>query len=101
MNDFDFCFGILVGLVAATVLFTLAPSIELAITHQNDPHCMGWGTTDGKEFPPPTTEWYNKYCLNNTRPTVIFTELEGHTLESCQCYESKANDWFGLRRVFL
>lgn len=53
----------------------------------NDPHCMGWGTTNGKEFPAPSTDWYNQHCHNLTFP--ITSDNQGHITESCACYESK------------
>jgi hypothetical protein len=89
--------GFLCGSLTMAFLTWLPP--ESLLIQTNDPYCMGWGTTNGKEFPPPSTDYYNNYCHNMTFP--ITTDREGHRHEACACYESKANSWLGFGRLFL
>jgi len=93
MSDSDtyFLVGFAVGIIATIViLLVIIPAVSFAIENQpKDPACMGWGTTNGKEFSPPSTEWYNEYCHNLTFP--ITSDVQGHITESCACYESKHN----------
>lgn len=93
--------GILFGIVIG---FILAIAIGCALWVISQPHidatpdlelnpCMGWGTTDGKEFSPPSDQWYNKICPNRTES--VSTNLPLYKMydeEMCRCYEYK-NWW--------
>jgi len=92
-----FIMGFLIGLAigAAIVVafwamslphFDTMPDLEL------NP-CMGWGTTDGHEFPTPSDEWYNRVCPNRTEVTRTNLPLyKMYDEERCRCYEYK-NWW--------
>lgn len=56
--------------------------------------CTSWGTTSGKEFDPPSTEWYNKHCNTTTLNETcrMGGDICGHTKEACACYEFKHID---------
>jgi len=96
-------FGIIAGLVIGVAIcctlwaisqphFDATPDLEL------NP-CMGWGTTNGQEFPTPSDKWYDATCPNRTGGMSTNLPLyKMYDEERCRCYEYK--NWWKFVKPF-
>jgi hypothetical protein len=88
-----FITGLFVGAAIVTAFWVMSmPHFNTMPDLELNP-CMGWGTTNGQEFPAPNDQWYHSVCPNRTSESVTNLPLyKMYDEERCRCYEYK-NWW--------